>query len=310
MTSAYERTKSLSNNNLEKLRVALAPIVPKEAVALTCGSYARREATSGSDLDFFVLLPNHNGSDPEWFPAAQDVIKGIVSKPPALGGAFDAVTRTSALLENFGGDEDVNKTITRRMLYLLEGEYLTNEVEFKRIRQRIIARYVDETSRDHQLAQYLLNDIIRYWRTVTVDYSEKTRVSGKPWAIRNIKLVYSRKIMYASGLFSVAMTADRTADRKIEKLEELFALPALDRIVEICGEGRTRCLRQSYDVFLDQLDDVNVRAHLETLPKECRDSDSIYRDLKNEGHRFTRELMLAFEGTFHSTHPIRRAVLF
>ena len=98
--------------------------------------------------------------------------------------------------------------------------------------------------------------------------------------------------------------------RKIEKLEELFALPALDRIVEICGDGRTRCLRQSYDLFLDKLDDLGVRAHLEKLPKSDRESDVIYRDLKNEGHRFTRELMLAFEGTFHSTHPIRRAVLF
>lgn len=310
MSSAYERTKSLSNNNLAKLRAALDPIVPKEAVALTCGSYARREATSGSDLDFFVLLPDHAGSVPEWFPTAQAAINDIVSKPPAVGGAFDAVTRTGALLENFGGDEDVNKTITRRMLYLLEGEYLTNEIEFKKIRQQIIERYVAETARDHQIAQYLLNDIIRYWRTVTVDYSAKTRDSGKPWAIRNIKLVFSRKIMYASGLFSVAMTADRTAERKIEKLEQLFSLPALDRIVEICGEGRTRCLRQSYDLFLDQLDDVNIRTHLETLPKASRDSDAVYRDLKNEGHRFTRELMLVFEGTFHSTHPIRRAVLF
>jgi hypothetical protein len=196
------------------------------------------------------------------------------------------------------------------MLYLLEGEYLTNEIKFKDIRRQIIERYVSETREDHHIAQYLLNDIIRYWRTITVDYAFKTQDSNKPWAIRNIKLVFSRKLLYASGLFSVAMTADRSHSAKVAILEELFSMTPLERMVHICGESRTRELVKSYNMFLSRIDDREIREHLETVSKDDRDKDEIFRELKNEGYRFASELMMAFEKTFHSTHPIHRAVIF
>lgn len=310
MNSTYDKTTEASNAALDALRASLAPIVPADAVALTCGSYARREATIGSDLDFYVLVPESEQTDPAWFGVAKTAITQVVKKPPATGGAFEALIPKEQILANFGGDADVNKTITRRMLYLLEGEYLTNETAFKDVRRQIIDRYVSETREDHHIAQYLLNDIIRYWRTITVDYAFKTQEANKPWAIRNIKLVFSRKLIYASGLFSVAMTADRSQQAKIDILDELFSMTPLDRLVHICGKSRTRELLNSYNIFLSRIDDETTRQHLETLSKDNRDTDEIFRELKNEGYRFASELLMAFEKTFHSTHPIHRAVLF
>jgi hypothetical protein len=310
MDSTYKRTTEASNAALKALRASLEPIVPEDAVALTCGSYSRREATVGSDLDFYVLVPEVAQSEPQWFQEAKAAIADIVSKPPAAGGAFDSLNRIEDLLTNFGGDCDTNQTITRRMLYLLEGDYLTNEDKFKKIRLQIIERYVDGTREDHHIAQYLLNDIIRYWRTITVDYAFKTQEANKPWAIRNIKLVFSRKLIYASGLFSVAMTADRSHGEKVRILEELFSMTPLDRMIHICGESRTRELVKSYDMFLDRIDDPIIREHLEKLSKEDRDEDAIFRELKNEGYRFASELLMAFNKTFHTTHPIHRAVIF
>lgn len=310
MDSTYKKTTEASNAALKTLREALELIVPKDAVALTCGSYSRREATVGSDLDFYVLVPEVSTHEPEWFNKAKTSITNVVKKPPAAGGAFDSLNRIEDLLVNFGGDQDTNQTITRRMLYLLEGDYLTNEALFKSIRRKIIERYVDGTREDHHIAQYLLNDIIRYWRTITVDYAFKTQEANKPWAIRNIKLVFSRKLIYASGLFSVAMTADRGHDAKVDILEDLFSMTPLDRMIHICGESRTRELVKSYNMFLKRIDDAGIRKHLENLSKDDRDGDSIFRELKNEGHRFASELLMAFEKTFHATHPIHRAVIF
>jgi hypothetical protein len=310
MDSTYKRTTEASNAALKTLRESLEPIIPKDAVALTCGSYSRREATVGSDLHFYVLVPEVSQPEPEWFKEAKTAITAVVKKPPATGGAFDSLNRIDDLLINFGGDNDTNQTITRRMLYLLEGDYLTNEAKFKKTRLQIIERYVEGTREDHHIAQYLLNDIIRYWRTITVDYAFKTQEANKPWAIRNIKLVFSRKLIYASGLFSVAMTADRSHDAKVGILEDLFSMTPLDRMIHICGESRTRELVKSYNMFLARIDDASTREHLEKLSKEDRDGDSIFRELKNEGYRFASELLMAFNKTFHATHPIHRAVIF
>ena len=158
---------------------------------------------------------------------------------------------------------------------------------------------------------FLLNDIIRYYRTVAVDYEFKTteQANPKPWAIRNIKLVFSRKLLYTSGLFSVAMTVDRTRDKKVEILEDLFAIPVLERMTSICGRANMERVLESYNRFLENLEDVEVRKHLEKLKKSERE-DPDFRELKDEGHHFTRELLRLFENTFDSTHPIRRAVVF
>ena len=144
---------------------------------------------------------------------------------------------------------------------------------------------------------------------MTTDYMYKTTEDGKPWAIRNIKLVFSRKLMYASGVFSVGMTVDRSEAAKIDILDNLFSLPAMERMNAICGVGRLAKATASYNLFLKRMEDPEVREALKEIPPGDHDH-KIFRELKNEGHNFTRELLLAFESTFHSTHPIRRAVIF
>ena len=197
------------------------------------------------------------------------------------------------------------------MLVLLEGEWLFNKPSLKDLRRKILERYISEAMTDHQLALFLLNDIIRYYRTLCVDYEFKTieRSAPKPWGIRNIKLVFSRKLLYASGLFSVALTADRAREKKISLLEGLFDIPVIDRMIEICGETKMDRVLHSYNHFLERLQSPDVRKRLISLEVKDR-NDELFRELKNEGHHFTRELLRLFEDKFDSTHPIRRAVLF
>jgi hypothetical protein len=146
---------------------------------------------------------------------------------------------------------------------------------------------------------------------MAVDYEFKTveTENAKPWAIRNIKLIFSRKLLYASGLFSVATTAERTQSQKISELERLFELTVIDRMQAICGTA-ARPMLASYDRFLSRLEDTSIRRHLNSLKKEQRQSDVTFRELKNEGHHFTRELLKLFESSFDSTHPIHRAIIF
>ena len=304
---------SFSEGRLQELRTQLRRVIPDDQLVVTCGSYARREAAPASDLDFYtVLTGGSKASKPPWLPELEATVKSVVGKLPSREGAFATNIPTTQLLKNYGGSKDSNDTITRRMLYLLEGEHLTNEQEFLRIRRGIIERYVGNTPSDHQLAFYLLNDIVRYWRTMAVDYADKTYGSRKkkPWAIRNIKLVFSRKLIYASGLFSVALTADRRREDKVDILESLFSMTPITRLRYVCGNASAERLLDMYDFFLAELAKPNVRQHLEELPRDRKSDDPTFRRLKNEGHYFSRELMNLFHRTFHASHPIHMAVVF
>jgi hypothetical protein len=310
--AAYARARSFSETKLAILRSSLGAVAPGGLSVLTFGSYARREASENSDLDYLLVV---EGDDPAEEPASATQIRAIISShvpiDPGAGGPFGGHIMGTDLLRNVGGNDDTNKAITRRILLLLEGDWLCcGEESFRLLRRSLITKYVTATPpRDHQLALFLLNDIIRYWRTITVDYAFKIAEEGKDWGLRNIKLMYSRKLMYASGLFGVAMTADRSVDRKIDFLDEFFTAPVIDRIVSVAGASESRRVMELYDQFLDHLEQKSVRDHLKSLTPADRD-DELFRELKNEGHRFTRELLNLFEKTFHSTHLIHRAVIF
>jgi hypothetical protein len=308
---AIERAKLYSEDKLSRLRGAIKGLVPADEMVVINGSFARREASAGSDIDFYIVTCSDDQTVPPWAEIVREEIAKIVPISPAEDGAFAQVERLETLIRNIGGEYDDNHNITRRMLLLLEGEWLFNEAGLKDIRRKILERYIAEGMKDHQLALFLLNDIVRYYRTMAVDYEFKTvEISKvKPWGIRNIKLMFSRKLLYASGLFSVATTADRTRFRKISELETLFDLPVIERVVTICGKPNSQSVLESYDRFLNELEKEEVRAHLKGLERDGRE-DVTFRDLKNEGHHFTRELLKLFESTFDTTHPIRRAIIF
>jgi len=290
----------------------LAGLIPEGCGVFTFGSFARREASQESDIDYIIVSKEGFGSEHDLKPFVDEVdvaLKSVVAVAPAQNGPFGKHVSINEMLTNLGGENDGNENITRRLLLLLEGDWLSNKECFDSLRCRLIERYVDATPRDHQLALFLLNDIIRYWRTMTVDYMYKTVEGAKPWAIRNIKLVFSRKLMYASGLFSVAQTVDRSRCEKAEILLDLLSCPVTIRMEKVCGSEKVEKLFRHYAVFLEMIGDTSVRERLNKIRRDDH-SDPTFRVLKNEGHHFTRELLELLETTFHRTHPIFRSVIF
>ena len=192
------------------------------------GSYARREATARSDIDlFFITLDGDVCGAKRHQKDFFEILRKQNFILPSDGGVFDRPLDAKEILK-IGGNEDTNINITRRILLLLEGEWIFNEEEFYDIRSKILATYVKEDITDDRICMYLLNDIIRYWRTVCVDFEHKV-AEGKSKNIRLIKLRFSRMMLYVSGILAVSATWKLPAIQKLETLECLFKLTPIER---------------------------------------------------------------------------------
>ncbi len=105
------------------------------------GSYGRHEASDQSDLDYFII-----GSEAERHQAPHhevaDILGKMVTKKPAVNGPFSSYVPAEELVNRIGLDGDTNSITTRRLLFLLECEWLYNEKGKRAFFDQLIANYV------------------------------------------------------------------------------------------------------------------------------------------------------------------------
>jgi HD superfamily phosphohydrolase len=115
MADGIERAKRYSEAKLADLRNRSGSLAHQDDVVLTCGSYARREASRQSDIDFFIITSSETHSEAaeaSWAGSVRDAIAEIVPVEAAPGGAFSKVELSNAMVCNIGGENDSNQKIT------------------------------------------------------------------------------------------------------------------------------------------------------------------------------------------------------
>jgi predicted nucleotidyltransferase len=313
---ALQKRRSFSEDQIALLRKQLSGKFSENISVVVTGSYARREASAESDIDYFLIgdasrLGDSASAQLENAQAiASEAATSLGIKPPSMTGAFAQSETVDEMTRNVGGNDDPNFKLTHRLLLLLEGEWLAGEGVFHDARKKLLEDvYVRAEISDHQIARFLLNDVIRYWRTMGVDFEYKTQEGNKGWGIRNIKLVYSRKLMYFSGVLMVAETAQSTRRIKLQRLSELLVMTPIERVQHLFGRDCESVL-QMYVKFLGSMSDGAVRKDLEEVSINRAGQNDAFRDLKNEGHHFSLELEQLLRRRYPPSHPIHHAMLF
>ena len=308
---ALQEAKDYSDDKVGHLRRELPKVIATEDVAVvTVGSFGRREASSHSDLDFFLIERVAGAATTKEIEAVRSVIHNCGIKMPSTDGAFNShIELCTDMAKKIGGFDDKTEKLTRRLLFLLEGDWLFNKNLFDECFEKLIQQYVRDTITEHQLCRFLLNDLIRYYRTICVDFEYKTYEDGKAWGDRNIKLQFSRKLLYFSGVLVVAETVQHRWEIKREILRKYLRLTPTERVREICGAQSEKALA-IYDDFLEQLSSKEVRDMLKKTGEDRKSHTPEFRTFKNNGHHFTYELSRLLAATYEASHPIHTALKF
>lgn len=328
ITASRDRTAAMRSRLTEVLDKP--HLLPPHTSLVVFGSVARGELTSGSDVDWTLLVDGP--ADPYHQVAAQRIVgrmREMDLPPPAAGGPFGSLTFSHDLIHNIGGDDDTNRNTTQRLLLLLESAPVGDGAAYERVVMNVLGRYVDEDitgpgDTPNRVPRFLQNDIARYWRTMAVDFAQKRRARGAAgWALRNAKLRMSRKLMYAAGLLSCyscdtafQSAAVRTpwtrSQQGVEHLSEMVRATPLDIVAQVMlyffGEtsGIAGRLFGAYDQFLALLDDPDRRAHLKSLVPSRADDDPEYQHARMLGNRFQDALTELF---FVADTPVRELTI-
>lgn len=262
--------------------------IPFDVVVL--GSLGREEASATSDFDYLVIaheLPHEVSQSRELLQVLASLNAKIGLDGPGPTRMFGRVVSAPDLTEFIGLEEDTNRSLTHRILVLGESVSIYQPDRHRTLIMRIIERYLaDYPSPKRGVPRFLLNDALRYWRTLAVDYQAKRweqvgRQDGhSSWGLRYLKLLISRKTSFA-GFIIPLLLCDKAESRY---LFEQFEMPALARLVQVydrdpnVGDAVRTILKVSEEFavaladesFREELKNVEAPAYQEKWPARFR----------------------------------------
>ncbi len=240
-------------------------------------------------------------------------------KSPGRSEMFGTIGSSHELVHHIGGDHDTNRNMTRRLLLLLESAAVKGPLVRQRVVRAVLNRYIvcgmgvpDPEKPRLRVPRFLLNDVVRLWRTFAVDYAaKKWQRSDVGWGLRNAKLRIPRKLTFSKGLllcFDCELLANQppwATDPKVAEslatnltpqqlgigcyeLTRLSPLDLLARVLLVLDRrDSATAIFSAYDDFLALVDDPDKRQHLEkNVSFENAFADAIFVETRRISGRF------------------------
>lgn len=296
-----ERARESTAARLTELEERVAGLACEtETSVVMFGSWARRELTDHSDFDWLYLI---EGPMKETVGPGDDEVAealGVEDHRPGKQGIFGTHAFCDEMVGKIGLDEDSNTNLTRRVLLMLESVPVRGHDSHRRCWEAVLDGYLAEARRGRRPPRFFLNDVVRYWRTICVDFVGKQRDDGEKWGTRNAKLRTSRKVLFAGGLLPI-LQCDRLGLAEMrEFLIAQLEAPATDRLAYAflrwgAIDSGARCL-DAYDRWVGMLHKQEVRKELDSLSKEKAENSPVFSEIRHLAREIDRCLLtLLFE---------------
>jgi len=312
-----------TNHIVDELRAALEDRVGNRydelfgdhTTFLLTGSGGRSEMTEGSDIDGYVVRvrgavdPEHSA---EILRVTKEALEAVQLPPLDREGEFQKMRPASDVIGTLGSSEDDRSdAFTVRMLFLLESQPLLGEPAYGELFDIVSLAY-RSTAPQHKgdfLPLFLVNDIIRYWRTVLLNHEDRLRQKKKELEdegltagaleaevlahrrYRSQKLRFPRCLSCFSALayfLALAPGDDDTITAQDER--RMFELSPIQRLRAIADERPSA--KHRIDRMLDLYSAYLQRSQgdKKKLLARLRDEHEVRATTSNGGLEFTREM--------------------
>lgn len=216
------------------------------------GSFARGEASEHSDVDiFFIGKKDNKIKNLDEIILKADLIKIIreLNLPDFSGdGEYLTIHHLEDIIEKLGSpSDDYYNYFTARLLLLLESKPLFNDELYDVAISDIIDVYYNDYP-DHKETFspiFLANDIMRFWKTMCLNYEQKrdkndiTDAFKKNKArLKNLKLKFSR-LTTCYSLLCCLKKGDQTKPSDLKNLIQLTPIERLNYISEVDSNSTT-----------------------------------------------------------------------
>lgn len=267
-----DERRSLTEKRLRELvdelqTTGAAEIADKSACVYATGSVGRGEMSAESVLDIFIIRDKASGSRltnlNEIRLKARLIEAARKLKFPDFSGDGEYV-KSYDIQEDFikklgTRKDDYHNVLTARLLLLLESRPILGGEVYKAAIDKLLSVYWRDYDRNskHFLPVFLTNDILRFWKTLCLNYEERSSDSniGKR-RLLNYKLKYSRLLTCYSGvLYLLAVLVRNGGTVSTVAAVEMVRCTPTKRLEFVAGvggevESRVQAILDNYATFL------------------------------------------------------------
>lgn len=284
---SFQKRYQSAEDQLQKIRTEFSKQLDEnkyQHITVYCGgSLGRGDVGGKSDLDLFILSKTEKKD-----VRRLDVLKllsKIIRINDELGypefsndGQFIKIYSFPEMLKALGSPRDDNENLfTVRMLLLLESKCVFNQDIYIQFLHNTVDHYFrDSRGKKSFKPLFILNDLLRFWRTLCLNYELIRDNSERPWRKKNINLKFSRMLT----VFSTILPIISDPGFNKEKLYDLVMLPPIHRLatgLDYLNDDHLlndfNQFMQHYEFFLKTKEDMGSKKSLDnaSLDRKTRE---------------------------------------
>lgn len=268
----FDQRSEYSLNRIGELKEAItgltAPIDLPDLTIFTVGSYGRLEASSHSDIDLFFVYGQSENSKAERRTNELRLFGRLIEKVEELDfpklsndAQYLQSHETAKVLKHLGSAiDDSRNYFTTRMLLLLESKPLYGEDSYVSVMRAMLEPYYRDypTHEANFRPWFLLNDVMRFWKTLLLNYENKRNrgndaADPRPRA-KNFKLKYSRATTCFATICAVGSARGSVGP---DEMLEIVSVTPRERLLKVAEDlpalkADVETVLDDYAWFLEQ----------------------------------------------------------